>query len=80
MKYYTEKDIENEIYKEIEELKDMASESDFKTYFNWYYPQIRECLDMLAIFNNKSFSEIDNLFDRINEEIMSKIERCDQNV
>ena len=75
MKYYTEKDIEKEIFKEIEILKNAAVEHDSKTYFNWFYPQIRECLDILVKFNIKSFSEIDKIFDKINIEIKSKIER-----
>ena len=82
MKYYTEKDIEKEIYKEIEVLKDMAEKSDSKTYFSWYYPLIKECLYILVRFNIKSFTEIDKIFDKINIEIKSKIERWedDQNV
>lgn len=75
MKYYTEKDIEKEIFKEIEILKNAAVEYDSQTYFNWFYPQIRECLSILVKFNNRSYEEIDNLFDRINEEIKSKIKR-----
>ena len=75
MKYYTEKDIEKEIFKEIEILKNAAVEYDLRTYFNWFYPQIRECLYILVKFNIKSYVEIDNLFDRIYEEIMSKIKR-----
>lgn len=56
-------------------------EFDSKTYFNWYYPQIRECLYILVKFNIKSYVEIDNIFDRINEEIKSKIKKGgDQNV
>lgn len=82
MKYYTETDIEKEIYKEIEVLKDMAEKSDLKTYFSWCYPQIKECLYLLVRFNIKSFSETDKIFDRINIEIKSKIERWedDKNV
>lgn len=75
MKYYTEKDIEKEIYKEIELLKIWAEKSDLETYFNWIYPQIRKCLYILVKFNIKSDIEIDNLFDRINEEIKSKIKK-----
>lgn len=81
MEYYTKSDIENEIFKEIEILKDTALEYDSKTYFNWFYPQIRECLSILVKFNIKSYVEIDNIFDRINEEIKSKIKKgSDQNV
>ena len=81
MKYYTEKDIEKEIFKEIEILKNTAVEFDSKSYFNWFYPQIRECLYILVKFNIKSYVEIDNLFDRINDEIKSKIKKGgDQNV
>lgn len=80
MKYYTETDIEKEIYKEIEVLKDMAEKSDLKTYFSWYYPLIKECFYILVRFNIKSFSEIDKIFDIINKEIKSKIERGVQNV
>ena len=81
MKYYTETEIEKEIYKEIETLKNVALEFDFKTYFNWYYPQIRECLYILVKFNIRTYIEIDNLFDRINEEIKSKLKKGEtQNV
>ena len=81
MEYYTKSDIKEEIYKEIEILKNTAVEFDSKTYFNWFYPQIRECLSILVKFNIKSYVEIDNLFDRINEEIKSKIKKgSDQNV
>ena len=80
MKYYTEKDIEKEIFKEIEILKNAAVECDSQTYFNWFYSQIRECLSILVRFNIKSYSEIDDIFDRINEEIKSKIKGGDQNV
>ena len=78
MKYYTEKDIEKEIFEEIKVLKDMAEKSDFNTYFSWYYPLIKECLNILAIFNIKSFSEIDKIFDIINKEIKFNIGRSDQ--
>lgn len=80
MKYYTETEIEKEIYKEVERLKNAAVDFDSKTYFNWFYPQIRECLYILVKFNIKSYSEIDNIFDRINEEIKFKIKGRDQNV
>ena len=81
MKFYTETDIEKAIFKEIEILKNAAVEYDLQTYFNWFYPQIRECLSILVKFNIKSYVEIDNLFDRINEEIKSKIKKgSDQNV
>lgn len=80
MKYYTEKDIEKEIFEEIKVLKDMAEKSDLKTYFIWYYPLIKECLYILERFNIKSFSETDKIFDIINKEIKSNIERGDQNV
>ena len=75
MKFYTETDIEKAIFKEIEILKNAAVEYDLQTYFNWFYPQIRECLSILVKFNIKSYVEIDNLFDRINEEIKSKIKK-----
>lgn len=62
-------------YLRIEILKNAAVEYDSQTYFNWFYPQIRECLYILVKFNIKSYVEIDNIFDRINEEIKSKIKR-----
>lgn len=80
MEYYTKTHIEKEIFEEIEMLKNAAVENDSQTYFNWFYPQIRECLYILVKFNIKSYVEIDNLFDRINEEIKSKIKRGEQNV
>lgn len=58
----------------------MAIKSDMKAYVTWYYPLIEECCYMLVRFNIKSFSEIVKLFDEIDKEIKSKIERCDQNV
>ena len=80
MEYYTKSEIEKEIYKEIEVLKDMAVKFGPKTYFSWYYPLIKECFYILVRFNIKSFSETDKLFDEINKEIKSKIEGGDQNV
>lgn len=73
MEYYTKTDIEKEIYKEIEVLKDMAEKSDSKTYLSWYYPLIKECLYLLVRFNIKTFTEIDKIFNMINKEIKSKI-------
>lgn len=74
MKYYTETDIEKEIYKEIELLKNLAVKSDSKTYISWYYPLIKECLYILVRFDIKSFAEIDKLFDELDKEIKSKLE------
>lgn len=75
MKYYTKTEIEKEIYKEIELLKNMAIKSDRKEYSNFYYPQISECLYILVRLNIRSFEEIDKEFENIDKEIGNLIMR-----
>lgn len=73
MKYYTQTEIEKEIYKEIEMNKKLAIKSHMKSYLSWYYPLIKSCFYILVRLDIKSLSECDKEFDEIDKQIRDSL-------
>lgn len=80
MEYYTKTDIKREIKNEITTNMNLALKSDMKTYWIWYYPQIKACLYIAVRLNIYSFSETDKIINRIDKYIRSEIKEGEQNV
>lgn len=73
---YTREQIEKEIRKELDQIIKLAKKSDLRSYLNWYYPQIKECMFILVRFDIYNFDEVDEEFNKIDHDIKEVICKC----